>query len=836
MELEKRYISWFDVQSGGGSYSTRVLSVHPDNKAVLIDSTTGSEIWSTTLPSPVLAAYILTQDLRLEKISLVYANSHASASSHSSSIYPDESNSSSSSVSQTENAPVLRIEKYGDQYFVFPPTVNSGSNSINSRLAEKEKKERENKDISGFPLAIRPEDPPKSSEIVRVDERSEEEEEEVPIIVSRQPLDELTRTSEKSFEDKIRDNSLVIIAVMGAIIVSLLAGIVSWNLSRSFYGQQAVPPSQENKSSNNNNNNNSQEGPSDGVVRVGRMEVYTNKVLGRGSIGTVVFEGRVDERRVAVKRILKEFYNLAQREISLLLVSDEHPNLVRYYSKEEDNDFIYLSITYCVETLGDWVANTIKANPAGSIVTPEKIAMMKGIAAGVAHIHLLNIVHRDLKPENILIDPQGNPRISDMGLAKKFEGSKFSYSILNAGSAGWMAPEILRLKNQKEYEENIRPQIFPLIDKKDASDEKDEETTLRTPRTDDNNTINNDDEKEITEGEEEKEEEREKREKEASTMTWKKDEHTVVNSNGDGDGDNDADSEHTITTTATTTLVAGVKKSDGTSKQLSNTSKEQRSVVGEREEKIEDKPIGQHDGETISTTANTSDDEKQQQQQQQQQQEHPMVTKAVDVFSLGCIFFYIATGNHPFGPKLERDMNILQGNINLREIYSHPELVDLVRKMTNQTPWKRISTKYIPYHPFFWDTQKQLQFMLAASDRLEVESQQADIVVRYEDMMREKRLTLHWDRKLDKELLSNLKCYRKYNFNAARDLLRVMRNKANHYYDLPQEVQDSLGSLPEGFMGYFKSRFPRLFILTYNFLFYECRTEPAFSAFFPAKS
>ena len=94
-------------------------------------------------------------------------------------------------------------------------------------------------------------------------------------------------------------------------------------------------------------------------------------------------------------------------------------------------------------------------------------------------------------------------------------------------------------------------------------------------------------------------------------MTKKKDEHTVVNNNGDGDDDNDADSEHTITTTATTTLVAGVKKSDGTSKQLSNTSKEQRSVVGEKEEKIEDKPIGQHDGETISTTANTSDDEKQ---------------------------------------------------------------------------------------------------------------------------------------------------------------------------------------------------------------------------------
>lgn len=748
-------------------------------------------MWSATLPSPVLAAYILTQDLRLEKVSLTYANTESSQSPSSSSYSVD------SSVS--EHPPTLRIEKYGTQYFVFPPTIgndhtpNTNANK-NAGLIGKDTITNNNNNNNGgdFPLTIRP----KSGEMVNVDGDngiSTDDDDDNTQIIINPPLIELINSS-KTFEDRIRDNSLAIIAIMGAIIVSLLAGIVSWNLSRSFYGQQqqqqVTPPSNSANPSLNSNNNNSDDKQiqaiiddkgnnvtvgSDGVVHVGKMDVYTNKVLGRGSIGTVVFEGRVDERRVAVKRILKEFYNLAQREISLLLVSDEHPNLVRYYSKEEDNDFIYLSITYCVSTLGDWVTNTIKSSAAGSIVTPEKVAMMKGIAAGVAHIHLLNIVHRDLKPENILIDPQGNPRISDMGLAKKFEGSKFSYSILNAGSAGWMAPEILRLKNRMEYEENIRPQIFP-----SRTEEEDDPTSTPTlsptePKGDDEV------EEEVID------DEKSEKKKIIKDETTDKTEKTT-------DKKEEMTDKKIVQLSISSSSSSSSSNNDGNSK-----------VIGES---VSDGP-----------------DEK----------KHPMVTKAVDVFSLGCIFYYIATGNHPFGPKLERDMNILQGNINLRDIYSQPELVDLVRKMTNQNSWKRISAKNIVNHPFFWDSQRQLQFMLAASDRLEVESQQADIVVRYEDMMREKRLTLHWDRKLDHELLNNLKCYRKYNYNAARDLLRVLRNKANHYYDLPPEVQNSLGSLPDGFMNYFKSRFPRLLILTYNFLSYECYGEPAFSSFFFSK-
>lgn len=49
----------------------------------------------------------------------------------------------------------------------------------------------------------------------------------------------------------------------------------------------------------------------------------TSEILGYGSCGTIVFRGTLDGRQVAVKRILRQFNELAHKEISALIVSDE---------------------------------------------------------------------------------------------------------------------------------------------------------------------------------------------------------------------------------------------------------------------------------------------------------------------------------------------------------------------------------------------------------------------------------------------------------------------------------------------------------------------------------
>lgn len=57
----------------------------------------------------------------------------------------------------------------------------------------------------------------------------------------------------------------------------------------------------------------------------------------------------------------------------------------------------------------------------------------------------------------------------------------------------------------------------------------------------------------------------------------------------------------------------------------------------------------------------------------------------------------------------------------------------------------------------------------------------------------------------------------------------MIRNKKNHYRDLPLAVRTELGPIPEGFLHYFTSRFPALLIYVYSVLSCFCLESPASS-------
>ncbi|AWP05277.1 putative serine/threonine-protein kinase/endoribonuclease IRE1-like [Scophthalmus maximus] len=381
-------------------------------------------------------------------------------------------------------------------------------------------------------------------------------------------------------------------------------------------------------------------------VQVGKISFTPTDVLGHGTAGTFVFRGTFDGRNVAVKRILPECFEVAEREVQLLRESDTHPNVIRYFCTERDRLFTYIAIELCAATLQQYVEDT----SCFSELNP--ITLLEQTMCGLSHLHSLNIVHRDLKPRNILLSGpsalgQVRALISDFGLCKKIPDGRSSFSLRSGipGTEGWIAPEVL----------------------------------------------------------------------------W--------------------------------------------------------DLPG-------NKP-----------------------------------TAAVDVFSAGCVFYYVVSrGQHPFGDALRRQVNILSGEYSLSHFMEdiHDDFIaqDLVEQMISPVAETRPSTACVLKHPFFWSSEKQLLFFQDVSDRIEKEPADSPIVVRLENAGRAVVRT-NWRMHISVPLQTDLRRFRTYKGNSVRDLLRAMRNKKHHYHELPPEVQGTLGELPEGFVSYFTSRFPRLLMHTH---------------------
>jgi len=164
--------------------------------------------------------------------------------------------------------------------------------------------------------------------------------------------------------------------------------------------------------------------------------------IARGGMG-VVYKARQASlnRIVALKMILagglaspvdvQRFHTEAKAAANL-----DHPNIVPIYEVGEHEGQHYYSMKLIVE--GSKAGGTAKA----SIDQRQAAHFLATAARAVHHAHQRGIIHRDLKPANILVDEQGQPHITDFGLAKRLEGdANLSQSGAIVGTPAYMPPE-----------------------------------------------------------------------------------------------------------------------------------------------------------------------------------------------------------------------------------------------------------------------------------------------------------------------------------------------------------------------------------------------------------
>lgn len=218
-------------------------------------------------------------------------------------------------------------------------------------------------------------------------------------------------------------------------------------------------------------------------------------------------------------------------------------------------------------------------------------------------------------------------------------------------------------------------------------------------------------------------------------------------------------------------------------------------------------------------------------------------TKSADIFSLGCVFYYIISdGKHPFGQIVERQANISKDYSILDKFDMNDKgfkgvsedkavmATKLIRTMIQSKPSDRPPISTILKYPLFWSNKRQLRFLQEVSDRIDKEDRLSEISRRVERRSKE-IFGYDWINCLSQDLQTDLRNFRKYKSNSTCHLLRAIRNKRNHYQELPSDLKASLGEIPDGFMTYFSSRFPELIVHIYEAL-QSCRYETIFQRYY----
>src|SRR6266487_1304987 len=172
--------------------------------------------------------------------------------------------------------------------------------------------------------------------------------------------------------------------------------------------------------------------------------------IGRGGQG-VVFRARQKSlnRIVALKVIslgqwaskahLKRFRREAEAAASL-----DHPCIVPIYEVDERDGSCYFSMKF-VE--GGQLDEVVKRTP---MLVRQAAELMAKVARTVHYAHEHGILHRDIKPGNILIDQQGEPHLTDFGLARLVETeSTLTRTMEVLGTPSYMAPEQAEGKNEQ---------------------------------------------------------------------------------------------------------------------------------------------------------------------------------------------------------------------------------------------------------------------------------------------------------------------------------------------------------------------------------------------------
>lgn len=166
------------------------------------------------------------------------------------------------------------------------------------------------------------------------------------------------------------------------------------------------------------------------------------RLIGQGGMGEVylAFDLKLN-RPVAIKAILGQSVN-SEAALQRFMTEAQaiakiiHSHIVNIYELGQDKIGPYLVLEY---VSGGSLADKLKSGP---LSLERSIEITCQLCDGLAKVHAAGIIHRDIKPANILLTPEGDPKLTDFGLARhEFTDTGLTTTGAMIGTLGFMSPE-----------------------------------------------------------------------------------------------------------------------------------------------------------------------------------------------------------------------------------------------------------------------------------------------------------------------------------------------------------------------------------------------------------